>query len=201
MSDKVGKFKFDSKTLSGYLTTIRSSRKAFEAATHQAAVICAIRAIVHKDVASATRLIAAVGGVTGITLIRSNAIKDWFIDKAPMQWVNEAFKLDGKRREALLEAYNSNPEAFINALLDEPIQETKPEPKYKDFNLLDHIIKQVTSMNEGSESMAKRKAAGMEVDLSDKQDILDALMAIKARKVVHPKSEVKVIEAEFTRLN
>lgn len=201
MTDKVGKFKFDSKTLSGYLTTIRSSRKAFEAAVHRAAVICVIRAIVHKDVSSATRLIAAVGGVTGITLIRSNAIKDWFIDKAPMQWVNGAFKLNGKRREELFETYNANPEAFINALLDEPIQEANPEPKFKDFNLLEHVIKQVTSMNEGSESMAKRKAAGMEVDLSDKQDILDALLAIRARKIIHPKGKAKVIEAEFIRLN
>lgn len=183
--DKIGKFKFDTKSFRDNLTTIRSSRKAFETIVHKAAVQTVLQAIVYKNANAATQLVSALGGISGVTLIRSNAVKEWLVEQAPVVWKDDGFKLASKDRYATIKAqFDADPEAFVQLLLDTTIQETKPEKKYKDFNLLEHLIKQVTAMKDTSESMLARKEAGMIVDLSDKQAILDALIAIQAKKIV-----------------
>ena len=183
--DKIGKFKFDTKSFRDNLNTIRSSRKAFETIVHKAAVQTVLQAIVYKNANAATQLVSALGGISGVTLIRSNAVKEWLVEQAPVVWKDDGFKLAPKDRYAAIKAqFDADPEAFVQLLLDTTIQETKPEKKYKDFNLLEHLIKQVTAMKDTSESMLARKEAGMVVDLSDKQAILDALIAIQAKKIV-----------------
>lgn len=183
--DKIGKFKFDTKSFRANLTTIRSSRKAFEAIVHKAAVQTVLQAIVYKNANAATQLVSALGGISGVTLIRSNAVKEWLIEQAPVVWKDDGFKLAPKDRYAAIKAqFDADPETFVQLLLDTTIQEVKPEKKYKDFNLLEHLIKQVTAMKDTSESMVARKEAGMIVDLSDKQAILDALIAIQAKKII-----------------
>ena len=183
MADKIGSLKFDAKSLTAAIGTLRSTRKKFEKLLHTTVVAAIARAIVYKDANTMTRLIAAIGGKDGVTIIRANTVIEWVQENAPLVWVEDRFKMAKQGAYEQVKAeFDADPVAFIDNLLETPIQESKPEPKYKDFDLLSHMIKQVQSMSEDSESMQKRKAAGKSVNLSDKAAILEALLAIEAKR-------------------
>lgn len=183
MADKIGSLKFDGKTLTTAIGKLRSTRKKFEKLLHTTVVAAITRAIVYKDANTMTRLIAAICGKDGVTIIRANTVIEWVQENAPLVWVEDRFKMAKEGAYERVKAeFDADPVAFVDNLLETPIQESKPEPKFKDFDLLSHLIKQVQSMSENSESMQKRRAAGKVVNLSDKAAILEALLAIEAKR-------------------
>lgn len=129
--------KFDNASTAALCKQVKNWRDRGEGLIQRAAVSCILNAVKHGDANMAMLLIKNMGGDNGgKTIVRTNAVKYYFVKSGCMTWNAEKknFGIDKAKRAGMLEALNANPQKLIDSLMSIKLVEANKETEFEAFD-------------------------------------------------------------------
>jgi hypothetical protein len=149
-----------------------------------AAVTCAMHAIEHGDVTMAQNFLSGLDNA-GKNALRLASLKQWFIsDRCPFKWGKHGgvatVVYDKAKADKLHQAYDADPEVFVQDMAEVPFYTENKEPEFKGFDLL----KALNTAIARAEKMQTEHPDDARVDVTGLDDVKAIIAKLTASKVV-----------------
>jgi uncharacterized beta-barrel protein YwiB (DUF1934 family) len=173
----------DGKKATAFIRETCKSMRGIEARLHVAAVTCAMHAIEHGDVTMAQNFLSGLDNA-GKNALRLASLKQWFIsDRCPFKWGKHGgvatVVYDKVKADKLHQAYDADPEAFVQDMAEVPFYMENKEPEFKGFDLL----KALNTAIARAEKMQTEHPDDARVDVTGLDDVKAIVAKLAASKV------------------